>query len=476
MKDDKILLKSSFWYTVGNFLTRTIVFIATPIYIQFLTKSEYGIYSNFVSWMTIFSVLTGMNLQVSIMKSRYEFEDEIDGYLKTSYAVVFAFISVLLLVYFINPPYFKDFLKMDNIQIGLLFLYLYLYPAYNIYTAKYRAYFDIRSYMRATFVYLTSTVVASIALMLVMKENRLTALIMGQTIPVALLGFFFLLKIFITEGKIRKHLVQSALQIGVPMIPHLLGVVILNKSDRIMLTNLVGSVDTAYYSVGGNVVAILAVISNSLNNAFVPWLTGKLAEDNDRSEIKKNTNLQVLLYSIMVAGMLLIGPEIVFFFGGKSYAPARAALVPLLLGTVFQHVYILYMNLEFYKKKTTGIAIGTTVAALLNIVLNYMFIPKHGFVAAAYTTFFSYLVLLMIHYFICRKLDMTKVYDNKFIFASLTILTVYGYFVEKIYDFILIRYIIVAIAGIIVLLIMYRKRELIRKLLQNRRKKKSEQK
>lgn len=475
MKDDKILLKSSFWYTIGNFLTRTIVFIATPIYIQFLTKSEYGIYSNFVSWMTIFSVLTGMNLQVSIMKSRYEYEDEIDAYLKTAYMVVFSFITVLLLVFFINPNYFKDFLKMDNIQIGLLFLYLYLYPAYNIYTAKYRAYFDIRKYMRATFIYLTSTVVTSIALMLLIKENRLTALIMGQTIPVALLGLYFLIKIFIKEGRIKKYLVKSALQVGVPMIPHLLGVVILNKSDRIMLTNLVGSVDTAYYSVGGNVVAILAVISNSLNNAFVPWLTGKLAEEGGSKEIKKNTNLQVLLYSVMVAGMLLIGPEIVLFFGGRTYEPARAALVPLLLGTVFQHVYILYMNLEFYKKKTTGIAIGTTVAALLNIVLNYMFIPKHGFVAAAYTTFFSYLVLLMIHYFICKKLEMTAVYDNKFIFLTLTIVTVYGYFVEKIYDFILIRYIIVAIAVIIVLLIMYKNKAIIKKILKNRRKKKIDQ-
>ena len=49
----------------------------------------------------------------------------------------------------------------------------------------------------------------------------------------------------------------------------------------------------------------------------------------------------------------------------------------------------------------TGSAI---LAAALNVVLNLIFIPRYGFVSAAYTTLAAYLCYLFLHIFISRKL------------------------------------------------------------------------
>lgn len=62
------------------------------------------------------------------------------------------------------------------------------------------------------------------------------------------------------------------------------------------------------------------------------------------------------------------------------------------------------MPSEYYSKKTIYIMLGTSVAAVLNVVLNYIFIQVFGFVAAAYTTLAAYIVYLILHLVISRKL------------------------------------------------------------------------
>ena len=53
MSNDIKALKSGAWYTVANFLTRSVGLITTPIFTRLLTKSDFGAYSNYTSWLSI---------------------------------------------------------------------------------------------------------------------------------------------------------------------------------------------------------------------------------------------------------------------------------------------------------------------------------------------------------------------------------------------------------------------------------------
>lgn len=54
--------------------------------------------------------------------------------------------------------------------------------------------------------------------------------------------------------------------------------------------------------------------------------------------------------------------------------------------------------------RTVRISLYTAVAAVINLVLNYIFIPYFGYVAAAYTTIVSYVVALILHTSYAKKL------------------------------------------------------------------------
>ena len=77
----KILLKSSFWYVVSNFLTRGLVFITTPIFTRLMTTKQYGDFSVFASWQSIFLVICGLEIYATLNRARFEdvYKRQVDG-------------------------------------------------------------------------------------------------------------------------------------------------------------------------------------------------------------------------------------------------------------------------------------------------------------------------------------------------------------------------------------------------------------
>ena len=65
-------LKSGVWYTIANFLTSSIGLITTPIFTRILTKSDFGAYNNYTSWLSIFSILLTLNLGATFISARFE--------------------------------------------------------------------------------------------------------------------------------------------------------------------------------------------------------------------------------------------------------------------------------------------------------------------------------------------------------------------------------------------------------------------
>ena len=70
---------------------------------------------------------------------------------------------------------------------------------------------------------------------------------------------------------------------------------------------------------------------------------------------------------------------------------------------------------------------GTIIAAATNMVLNLTFIPKYGYIAAAYTTLFSYIIYFLLHMYISKRLSGFYIIEIKYLLSVLLILIIsYG--------------------------------------------------
>ena len=100
----------------------------------------------------------------------------------------------------------------------------------------------------------------------------------------------------------------------------------------------------------------------------------------------------------------------------------------------------MYVNIEQFMKKTVGMAFGSALAAIINVALNMLFIPKYGYIAAAYTTLVSYGFLLVFHYILVKRIGLSMYYNTRNILLIVILGLIITISVNMLYSYDLVRY------------------------------------
>ena len=93
-----------------------------------------------------------------------------------------------------------------------------------------------------------------------------------------------------------------------------------------------------------------------------------------------------------------------FSFFGEQYWEA-ASIVPIIgLAYVFHAGYLIQLPGVYLLEKTGWIPWVRGLGALSNIILNFLFIPEYGITGAASATCLSFMLMVVIFYFINRSI------------------------------------------------------------------------
>ncbi|MDG2005640.1 MAG: polysaccharide biosynthesis C-terminal domain-containing protein, partial [Novosphingobium sp.] len=92
---------------------------------------------------------------------------------------------------------------------------------------------------------------------------------------------------------------------------------------------------------------------------------------------------------------LLLSRELMFLLGGESFRVALPIVPVVIMAQGAMFLATIYASYAFFRKRTGLISMATLSAAAINVVLNIWLIPIYGYVAAAWTTWASYLLLAM---------------------------------------------------------------------------------
>lgn len=418
-------LRSGTWYTVSNFLLKGVGFITTPIFTRLMSKGEYGEYANYTAWLSIVAIIVTLEMSGCVYRARYDFEDDFDAFLSSITACGTAITAAFYLVVNIFMPFFERILDMDRVYIHIMFLTVLISPALSILQAKHRILQKYKSFVALSIGTTLVSTIASLICVYSMKD-RLFGRIVGMTVPLMVV-YLIAYIILMARGRavFRAEYWKYAIAISLPLVPHLLSNTILGSSDRIMIKQLRSAEDAAVYSVAYSCGMIISILFTSLNQAWEPWLFDRI-HAGDKSSVKRISRYYLVFFSMLVALCILAAPELIYIMGGKGYMRAAYAIPPVMAGYGCKFAYTFYVNMERFEKKTKYISLGTLAAAALNIVLNLIFIPQYGFVAAAYTTLAGFVMLVFMHYLMSKKLGIVDMYDNGFIFAVVGLLTVGG--------------------------------------------------
>lgn len=403
-KNSKVI-KAGIGYTVGNYMLKGLSFLTVPVFSRLLSTADYGIFNTYLAYQTIVFLLVGMALHTSLKNAKYKFKEHFDDYNSTCILLVVCNLIIWLVICNLLYPLYGEFVGFSRLVVNFLLLDSFgtaLIQFFNVYVGLDYQYM---SFLKLSAFNAVMNLTISVLLILsVFKENRAVGRIVGNALPVIIIAAV-LIWYFWKKAKPAFHRDYAGFAVGysIPIIPHGVSQVILSQFDRIMIKNMIGDAEAGIYSFAYTIFSIINVTSNSLDNVWGPWFYEKMAE-KDYESIRRYSSkyaFGMLLFSVMV---MFGTPELVMILGDRPYWDATYSVIPIVIGGYFTFLYTLPSYVEYYYEKTKFIAIGTSLAAVINIILNLICIHKYGYLAAAYTTLVTYLLYFVFHYVLAWRI------------------------------------------------------------------------
>lgn len=401
-------LKSGFWYVFSEILVRGVSFFATPIYTRILPTAVFGNVRIFESWILILVPIISLSLYNSVERAKLDFREKYDSYISSIVTLTLFLFASITLIFVIWKDTIKKCLSFSESMFWIFPMYGCAYVCTLCMQKRERQMLNYKSNILISFLSVLPSVTLSITSLMLWKEKATDAMltdirILGFYIPLIFLGIGVIIIIFL-RGRtfVNFSYWRYGIAYSMPLIIYAVSVQVLYQSDKIMIQKMRGDELAGIYSLATTVVYIIDILSNALHGAWTPWLFEKL----NRGEVKEIWKVWWILLSGMAVlswGIVMFAPEAVWFLGGPKYKEAKWLLGSMLSAGVFQFTMLLFVALEKFYKKTRYSGWAGIISAGINICLNGICIYKFGYRAAAYTTAFSYLAAVIIHYLLIRK-------------------------------------------------------------------------
>ena len=431
----KYLLKNTYLYTISTISIRLIAFIMVPFYTSILTKEDYG---------TIDLIFTSINLLLPICTLsinhavlRFTLEKDSDKKLIFSYALFVVFIGMVIVTGISNLIKSST---MFNAYRVLLLVLLFTNIIYIIISELTRGLEKIKVFVFGNILMVFISTILNI-FTIAFLEYGIKGYIISYSIGYlfGILYYFFRIKAYkyITFGIFNRSSIivfNQMLKYSLFLIPNSLFWWITNASDRYIILWNLGAEANAIYAVANK----LPVIITSVMSIFIQAWFLSIVKEEKSSDRKKYYEVMfgnmVNFVFIVMSFLLVILKLFLKIYVSEHYYTAWQSGTFLLLSAGFNVLAAFIGNNYTVVKKNLGNMISTLFGALINIILNFILIPKLGLIGASFATYISYLLVV-----IYRIIDTKKFNERPYRFFEFKINNLISWILIQVQVFIIFR-------------------------------------
>ncbi len=457
-------VRASLWYIVCNFVQKGMSVITIPIFTRILSKAEYGELNVYNSWYMVLTIVVALAMGSGMhMQGLVKFSEKRDSFTAALQGLTLTLVLGWGLIYVPFRSFWNGLLSLNTIQMSAMLVNIWTSAVFGLWANTQRVEYRYRALLVVTVIGSLLKPVVEI-FMVFHFEDRVSAKVVGAAL-LELAAFGWLFFVQIRKGKcfFSAEIWKYALVFCIPLVPHYLSQTLLNQADRIMIRNILGPEEAGDYGLAYSVSLVLSIMVTALGQSVSPWIYEKI-------KAKKEKDIGGIIYLLMLmlaaVSLLLIvfAPEVIAVFAPGSYSGGVRCIPPVTIGIYFTFCYTNYVKFALYYEKKLGFVLITVVCAILNIVANQIFIPIFGYVAAGYTTMFSYMIYSILQYLLMRKICREEC-EGRYPMDTRILLLIQGGFVavallmSLCYDYMLLRY---GVALLILLILLWKRKPLLK--------------
>lgn len=416
MNRKKYLIKNTIIFTLGNLGTKLISFFLVPLYTSVLSTDQYGTVDLITTIIMIAVPIIFLNIGESVMRFALDKDADLNGIMSIGFcAAVFSIIPGVIIAIatrFYNPIanysvyiFFYSF-TMGVSQILLCYLrgreMLVKYSIGNILQTFFIALFNI--------------------LFLLRLKKGIEGYFMSYVLAYTVVIFYCIVvsdvKQVLRFFHINKSLAKEMIKYSVVLIPNSFMWWIMNSSDRIMVTSMVGIAANGIYAISYKLPSIISTMASIFNQA---WSYSAIKEEGAKDETEYNNKiLKMMVVFMMTIGIAIITISKLFLevYVSKEYYEAWKYIPFLTIGCVYMTFGSFVATSYTVHKDSFGFLFSSIFGAVLNIVLNFVLIPILDVYGAAIATCTSYIAVFLFRLIHTKKYLQYKVITKEFVIGA----------------------------------------------------------
>lgn len=454
------VVKAISWYAVGNVFVKSISFFVLPLLTKLMSTADYGVYTIFHSYSVIIDSIVVFGLSPTIRMAKNDVDTNYDSYTKT--ILIIPFIITLFLYLIVNVFYVAtgSLLKLNLTTWNLLLLFSLTNVLCIILSGKLVLDGKYKSY----FVYLLINTVIGLGTFFILAKTlfisgsvyyaRILGLIIGNVSSI----LFLLANLY--DKKMSKVYITKGIRWGAPLVVHSFTISLFGQLDTILIDVMSDFSNTGIYGMAVTLSIIPAMFESTMESVWSPWFFGKI-KNYDSNTVKKGNNWYLLICMICFVEFMLISPTIMYFLDG-AYRECIYYLLPLTINYFIELVYLIPLNVQYYRKNTKYVMTATIISTLIDAILIYLFIKLFGFIGAVYAKTIAKVMLVIIHNYFAKILDKNKYFDFKIVSICLMVLFIFDLLISKVLINIpLIRISLFIVIAILLLFGIIRKKDIL---------------
>ena len=430
----RYLAKNTALFALNSLGTRLITFLLVPLYTKTFSTSEYGIIDLITTIVTIMVPIITINIGEAVM--RFSLDDDVNQNNIMSIGITYAALSFIL---GLSSLIIIRFFPQISVGGWIVYFYCVTQGIYVTFSCNLRGQEKLFQFAVGNILHTILAAGLNILFLIVFKlgiNGYFYAYILSNVVTFAYCFFAGDVSKAIREFYIDHELMKKMVAYAIVLVPNSLMWWIMNSSDHIMVTKMIGIGANGIYAIAYKIPSILSSLSTVFNQA---WSYSAIHENNSEDSESFNNIMfdKLVRFQLLITSFLIVFMKIFLkvyvseaYYGAWKYTPY------LLVGYFFLTMGTFLSTSYTVNKDSRGFLISGTAGAVMNILLNAFLIPIIGVHGAAFATCISYIFVFLYRVRDTRKYVRINVFKKVYVYGYLLlIITAASMFIEGIIGF-----------------------------------------
>lgn len=440
----KKIFSDSLIYAIGPQIPKIASLFILPLITPYLNSLDYGIAGIILAYTSFLTSLSDLGFPILLMNTFFNYKKNWLIYWRQyhfylSLWSVFYSIILSILLYFVIP------IEAKSAVPQIIFLFVVPSLLFNTTILIAVRYYQLSR--KPLYVALVSSVVGIISIFInfytivYLKLGYLGWFISSFFSTVITFAFYFYPIYFkykiIPILKFRRKFIAKSLKITLPVIPHNYSGYLLNTSDRVVMERL--KIDTSSignYNLAYTFGSYMEIFGNAIGMAIAPLYTNILSSKEFSKEdyLRKLTNLLQISFIVFSFIVSLWSKELfIALIKNNQLNELYPIAIIIIMSYAYRPYYWDIISKIQFNENTKDLWKITLVGGVLNVILNFVFIPIYGIKAAALSTFICLIYIGFSGFFLksSKQYNLKKYLPFTFIIAIICS-TIIVYFLKDV--------------------------------------------